>query len=533
MTDAGEKPSLVNRDVHATELTASESRALARSRKLAFVTLATCSVLAVFGAIYCWYLWGLTVEACYTKYLVSREEKEKASQEEEASEEKASVDPELADREQKGPMTVQEKMISLDISSFSALIMALLFTRLAYSGVRNTLHRFRRDGPGYFGRAYDLVLFSNGFETLCVRFGLLGTLLSFLLAAVAQLETPPPSGDTADAGEVLVSRSPQRIETGEPAAAALQTGDLSEDIFLLLCASLVSTFVGTGVAYTITPSLNWLNERAVGLHQLGRTDPHAAAESFFRQIDRTSQRLAEFDATTAKLSAAGQHVAGFEANIGAAAKRLGELVAGLERAVRSFEVSHQTSRQLAKKLDQLEAMSDRVSELLNRLPERLNDPLKNMSLTAGKFREAALSGEAAFRELKDMAGSAKDSLHETRDRTSATWQALQEVQESLKGLASYEATQTGEVTKLVCAFDRISDSLTGLVREVQSVGIQLCRSPMADHEVARTVAAKCGPSPALPSRAEPGPGYAGSPSTHAPPGGDRNESRSWWRRLFG
>jgi hypothetical protein len=42
----------------------------------------------------------------------------------------------------------------------------------------------------------------------------------------------------------------------------------------------------------------------------------------------------------------------------------------------------------------------------DRLPERLNDPLKNMSLTAGKFREAALSGEAAFRTLKDVAGTA-------------------------------------------------------------------------------------------------------------------------------
>ena len=84
-------------------------------------------------------------------------------------------------------------------------------------------------------------------------------------------------------------------------------------------------------------------------------------------------------------------------------KALSELINGLQRAIQTFDVSTHTGKQLSRKLDQLEAMSDRVSSLLDRLPERLNDPLKNMSLTAGKFREAALSGESAFRELREVA----------------------------------------------------------------------------------------------------------------------------------
>ena len=97
--------------------------------------------------------------------------------------------------------------------------------------------------------------------------------------------------------------------------------------------------------------------------------------------------------------------------------------------------------------------------MLDRLPERINDPLKNMSLTAGKFREAALSGEAAFRALKDMAGTAGESLKETTLRANTTWQMLREVQDSLKELAKHEETQTTEVSKLVEAFDTIGVSL--------------------------------------------------------------------------
>ena len=109
-------------------------------------------------------------------------------------------------------------------------------------------------------------------------------------------------------------------------------------------------------------------------------------------------------------------------------------------------------------------MSDRVRELLDHLPERLNDPLKNMSLTAGKFREAALSGEAAFRELKAAAGATGESLSQTTQRSNTTWQVLQDVQASLGELARNEEQQTAAVSELVQAFGDISVSLDDLVR---------------------------------------------------------------------
>jgi ABC-type transporter Mla subunit MlaD len=193
-------------------------------------------------------------------------------------------------------------------------------------------------------------------------------------------------------------------------------------------------------------------------------DPRLAADEYFREIALTSQRLAQFETTTAALTQSVEHIRTLEANVGTAAtrfadllvgveggvgaatKRLAELITGLERAIRTFDVSTQTNKQLAKKLDQFEAMSDRLRELLDHLPERLNDPLKNMSLTAGKFREAMLSGEAAFRELKAAAGATGESLTQTAERANATWDVLHDMQASLEQLAQHHEERPTAVT---------------------------------------------------------------------------------------
>ncbi len=512
----------VKYDGLTAELTAAESQTLVASRKAAFFVLAACALLASVGAVYFWYLWVLTAKSCIETYILK-------------------TAPPLI-LQSTSATSPQDMFIQLDISSFSALILAVFLTRLAYGGVRNTIRFFHRDGRSYFARAYRSVLFTEGFETLCVRFGLLGTLLSFLLAAVTQLSpvattpaTPQgqsmaevtdaiaqdPSGSAGTAGEISAQ------ESGSPAPS-----EESEYIFLLLCASLVSTFVGTGVAYAITPSLNWLNERAVGLHQMGQVDGEFVADEFFRQITRTSRRLAQFETTTVKLAAAAEHISSFEVSVGTAAGKLVELTAGLERAVQTFDVSTQTGRQLSKKLDQLESMSDRMSTLLDRLPERLNDPLKNMSLMAKEFRDAAISGETAFRELKEVAASARGPLTETTNRTNTTWQMLREVQESLRELAKSEERQTSEVSKLVQAFDNIGVSLVGVIRQMESLGTQLRQRDGNDHQAARPLAA--GRSSFPDSTGHPGDdGQSLTRHGYARPAGDHDRSLPWWRRILG
>jgi hypothetical protein len=527
-------------DLYTTDLTSAERRSLARSRKVAFCVLAACAVLAIGGAVYFWYLWFLTAKTCIDIYIL-----------------------EPADsfiNRLKLARSWQSKLIRLDISSFSALILALLFTRLAYVGCRNTLQYFRRDGWSYFGRAYHSVLFTDGFETLCIRFGLLGTLLSFLLAAVAQLAsasvTPSTAGRQSLGDKVATVAQESAGGPGdvlsEPDVNKNTSGteELSTDIFLLLCASLVSTFVGTGVAYVVTPSLNWINERALGLHQLGQADTKFAAEEFFRQVTRTSRRLAEFETTTVTLAKAADGISRFDANVAKTAQSLGDLIAGfevrmdtatraltelingLQRAIQTFDVSTQTGKQLSRKLDQLEAMSDRVSALLDRLPERLNDPLKNMSLTAGKFREAALSGESAFRELKEVAGTARESLSETTHRTHATWQMLRELQDGLKEMARNEEAQTTEISKLAEAFDTIGVSLSAIVRELDLPGTRLRQHDGEDPEAAGAIAVHRTRLRETNAGRPGDDGRGTARPSHARPVDAPDGPRPWWRRIF-
>jgi hypothetical protein len=501
VTDPVQKTLQHLHDAPTTELTPDETQSLARSRKVAFWALAICAVLAVLGAVYFWYLWVLTVKSCVNTYLVTERQTSMY------------IHPKTAG-------SWQDTFIGLDISSFSALTLALLFTRLAYGGYRNTIRLFWRDGWSYFGRAYHSVLFSEGFETLCVRFGLLGTLLSFLLAAVAQLATP--SAVTAGVAGATMGD-----------AATTATSELSSGIFLLLCASLVSTFVGTGVAYTITPSFNWLNERALGLHQMVRSDGSFAAEEFVRQVDLTSQRLGEFTKTITNLSASAEHIATFEESVGIAARKLAQLIPNLEHAVQTFEVSTQTGKQLTKKLDHLEGLYDRMTAMFELIPERFNDPLKNMSHTAGRFREAAQSGEAAFRELKSMAGSARESLVETTHRTNTTWQMLREVQESLKDLAANEATQTNEVSKLVGAFDAVGESLHGLVRGLESLGTHLQEGQTPGNEGMNLLTDERHVTGGRATLAGGDDGRGATRSGYGRPANAADPPRPWWRRLFG
>ncbi|MCU0960477.1 MAG: hypothetical protein MUF48_10270 [Pirellulaceae bacterium] len=464
---------------HATILTEAERRTWATSRKIAFAVLAATSLAAGGGAVFFWYLWAITVRLCVDTYLLHTRPS-------------VLLMPEQA-------TSWRDYFSGLDISSFSALILALLCTRLAYVGARNTLRYGWRDGGGYFARAYHSVLFTERFESLCIRLGLLGTLLSFLLAAVAQMSTLSPralvsNGPTltdqiARVAEGPGAESPATDGSDGLAPEGLTTSQLSEDIFLLLCASLVSTFVGTGVAYVITPALNWLHDRAVGRHQLREVDASLAAEQFFRQIARTSERLEQFELTTARLTHAAGQIATFETGVSQAAQRLAELLTGLERlqaglahAMQTFDVSTRTGKQLAKRLDQIDAMSARMTELLDRLPDRLNDPLKNMALTAMKFRESAMSGEAAFRELKHAASTARESLEMTHQHTHDTWHLLREIHTSVSELAQQEP-------------------------------------PAADPDSAVAAAHVRTPSTVAPAR--------------EPRAGRHPRRRPWWRRLFG
>ena len=342
----------------------------------------------------------------------------------------------------------QGKFIGLDISSFSALTLAVFLTRLAYGGGKNTIRFFQRDGQPYFGRAYRSVLFSEGFETLCVRFGLLGTLLSFLLAAVAQMSNddhPTTSASGTTHGGRSQCRRPRlggfsgcRRQNAGRKGAGGERATSRRKIFLSALRQSRVNVRGNRCRLRRHPQPQ-LAQRTGGRLASAGTGRRGVCSRRVLSADFPYQpaagRVRDDDR---ELTEAAEHISNFEVSVATAAGQLVKLIAGLERAIQTFDVSTQTGKQLARKLDHLEAMSDKLSALLDRLPERLNDPLKNMSLMAKEFRDAAVSGETAFRELKEVAGSARGPLSETTQRTNTTWQMLRELQDSLRELAKSE-----------------------------------------------------------------------------------------------
>ncbi len=511
MTDTNQHTRQHTQDSFVTVLDPAERVAGAVSRKVAFGVLAVVAVVACALAVCFWYLWITTVRTCIDTYILHNTTS-------------ALLDPDKA-------KSLQDYLSGLDISSFSALILALLFTRMAIVGVRNTLLNLHRDGESYFARAYQRVLFPEVFESLCIRLGLLGTLLSFLLAAISQMGNVSVAGPvdhvpTLEQQVAVVSS--ELTEDGEPKPAnsmpvrgAKTTSQLSSQMFLLLCASLVSTFVGTGVAYVVTPSLNWLNDRAVGRHQVHQSDPAFAAEEFFRQIDRTSQRLSQFEKTTVKIAESAEHISNFERNIASASKGLADLLNGIEKTIHLFEVSNHNGQQLAEKLEHVEELSDRLCRLLRQIPDKLNSPLENVSKTAIRFQEATLSGKAAFSELKEAAETARGSLAETEHRTNVNWRMLKEVRDALRELAESENMQTSQIAGLTSGVEHLGGSLESLIKEVEALLRQYTHQKNADGGVVRSLAAIQAQLVDMANH-----------STDEREVNDSATSRSWWQRLF-
>ncbi len=495
-----------------TQLGAEERAFRATSRAVAFYAIAVSSVAACVAAVYFWHLWVATARTCVNTYIL----RTTAS---------ALIEPGKAE-------SLRDYLAGLDISSFSALILALLFTRLAVTGIKNTIVNLYRDGTSYFDHAYHGILFPITFEQLCIRLGLLGTLLSFLLAAISQMGDASPA--TSAASTVTLQRqvenisregaSHREVATGDSSVSsrAVTTSELSGQMFLLLCASLVSTFVGTGAAYIVTPSLNWVHDRAVGRHQLREVDPAFACEEFFRQIDRTSLRLAQFDVTTSKIATAAEQMSRFEEGVTRAAEKLDALLRGIETAVVLFETSNRNGKQLSEDLCRVEELSRRWHSILRKLPNELNGTLDGVNTAGSRLLEASLAAKLAFAQLRATAGTARKSLEETEHRTNVNWHMLRELRDSLSELAGSERTQTEQVIRLADSSVRLGDTLGGLTRELECLLRHVAGHDGADGDIVRSLGSIENRLTQIRKES------SGTALTAHP-----SASRAWWRRLLG
>jgi hypothetical protein len=158
------------------------------------------------------------------------------------------------------PSDLRHLLILLDLSTFSAIILCLYFGlllvgywRVAWHEWKAPLGRHSRlagwalstvDFPGPPVR----YIFPRRFPTVCLLLGLLGTIVAFVLAAIAfeNSMAPQEAGRSAQVGS---ADGPTTANPGRMQDVALEgrRNSASGRIFFLIVASLVST--GTGIVF--------------------------------------------------------------------------------------------------------------------------------------------------------------------------------------------------------------------------------------------------------------------------------------------
>ena len=201
-------------------------------------------------------------------------------------------------------LNLYDKLLTLDISSTSALII-LLFSSSLFCGSLKIISVHKRKGKEKYSYAYRLRLFPSGIDSICVRLGLIGTLISFVL--IALMLFPSSSKDNKAQDEFSESDPTAVVAETTGNKDGVQTADEAEipplqqtptlnvesfqrasqssfQVFLLLCASLYSTLVGCVFGYFVIPFFEWIAAWATGQQQERLKDPLELQERFLSQV---------------------------------------------------------------------------------------------------------------------------------------------------------------------------------------------------------------------------------------------------------
>jgi hypothetical protein len=503
MTEAVPADRKPARESSRTVLAPTERSGGGKWRRLSFHALLGIASASVVAAAYWWYMWFVTAEACLYAYVLPHGSREGSGQQH-------SLLSILKNPGSWRECSWRDYFIALDITSIAALTLALFFTYLAWSGIRNTAWRRYRDGKAYFENAYHTGLFSRSFLQLCIQFGLLGTLLSFLLAAVAQIGVAVSKTDATRSSSVveeptlakdvraIVQEPTHRdagrvdsLDSGQPrspdVAAPAPNKELSSDIFLLLCASLVSAFVGAFVAYIVIPPLNGLNDCAVGLYQLDPVDEESTVDEFFRQIDRTSRRLSDLDAAAAALTKASKGVGQFQTATTDASTSLARMMEMLGRSTEVAETSNRRADALAKQLALFQDQSERMLvELRKFVSNELKEPLQWLRKAAISARNSNVAGGRAFEELHKMAQVIGTPLKSATDASHKMFSTVIELRNSLRAVAERENEQSSQIASMAETFQglqmAIQDLLELLATNVEAANAETVGELKRRHE---------------------------------------------------
>ncbi len=231
--------------------------------------------------------------------------------------------------------------------------------------------------------------------------------------------------------------------------------------------------MGTFVAYVLIPPLNRLNDSAVGMHQYTPPDEEATADEFFRQLDRTSKRLGDFEKATASLAAAATGAQRFEASAAETSQKLDNVIGLLGEATRLSESaraqSDERARHATEKLGVAERETKRALHQIGRFSKELQKPLDKMFEAAARIENASVAGNRAFVDLQKAAKSAEEPVRLVARFSTSVWTVLKQVRDSLQSLDRSEGGQSEAVTSMADSFTTLNSMLGNLLEAVATL----------------------------------------------------------------
>ncbi len=457
-----------------------------RSRKAALWLLRVLAIPAFAATPAAVYLWVRTLETCWDTYFLRRQASSLV------------LNPGSAE-------SLLEFFIKLDLSSCSALICLLLVAFLAKSGLRNSWIVPYREADRFWRSAYAYHLFPSNFWSLSIQLGLIGTLLSFVFAALTMIadlsdmsaestvkqETLTETDSTRATSQQGESPTPPKLSGSQAAYPSDQEQDTakrakqsSQRIFLLLCASLISTLVGCVVAYLILPPLEWVNGIAMGRHQLqpvGDTETTmqqlgATVGALCTTIDHTTKRLGEFNQIidlTGQLATKVQNANQAMPELASQFRALNSAVATSNKTILAATdgLKHTTTevQAVTNRLDSLAAKLDKNYTTLSQLPAAFRDPLHSLKTASDSLASLAKSASQSQSDLATFAKRLEEPVSLVAQVIHNALSIISQVHESIRSLAHSQHGQREDVKRVADSFTSLEVALQSIVGEVRTL----------------------------------------------------------------
>jgi ABC-type transporter Mla subunit MlaD len=359
--------------------------------------------------------------------------------------------------------TLYQWLIDLDLSACAAVVYVIVLYYTVTSSARNVyalIARFRGESS-----ARGRPLFPEGLSSVFINLGLIGVLVSFVLAALTQAGRPPatPAPTVAVvAGQPAPDAAgpvPPGGAQGDPSKPGTPADEqYSEKIFLLLCAALFGTLVATVAAYVVIPLLERLNALVLGrMLKPADAGPPATPADIDQHL---AQALAAVAPLAGQLGGAAEAITAIKTDFG-----------GMNRALASasgrFETTAKTLERTTGKLNTTAGKLETAAGKLEALPAALDALLQSLKGGLAGLEKLATSAAQGVDDLVAAAKSLGGSLVSLDRVLTGLEQLAKRVPKFLEGLLASEQTQAESLKLVNETFKKIETRFDTLATEFE------------------------------------------------------------------